>query len=188
MFDGTIGAGWSWSQRDGAMARRILAALAAGAGTLAVAGNAHTPITGTRLGLPLGACIARQRPGVREIRISYGAGRYDNIQPRRFRSRIGLAAVTCGCTSRTTPSSWTCPRPVKRSFPSARRSSDGIATAMAVSPQHVAAIRAAEARDECGSGRWPDLNVGAEGREQWREGRGIGVFEVKGVQGEPGRR
>jgi hypothetical protein len=61
-------------------------------------------------------------------------------------------------------------------------------TTSAVSPQHVGAIRAAEARDECGSGRWPDLNVGAEGREQWREGRGIGVFEVKGFQGEPGRR
>jgi hypothetical protein len=89
LFDGSIGAGWSWSQRDEAMARRILAAPAAGAGTLVVAGNAHTPITGTRLGLPLGACIARQRPGVREIRISYGAGRYYNIQPHRFRSRIG---------------------------------------------------------------------------------------------------
>jgi hypothetical protein len=89
LFDGTIEAGWSWSQRDEAMARRILAAPAAGAGTLVVAGNAHTPITGTRLGLPLGACIARQRPGVREIRISYGAGRCYNIQPRRFRSRIG---------------------------------------------------------------------------------------------------
>jgi hypothetical protein len=54
---------------------------------------------------------------------------------------------------------------------------------MAVSPQQVAAIRAAEARDECGSGRWPDLNVGAEGGEQWREGRWIGVFEVKGLPG-----
>ncbi|MFY9852036.1 MAG: hypothetical protein WAK83_31090, partial [Trebonia sp.] len=62
---------------------------AAGAGTLVVAGNAHTPITGTRQGLPLGAFIARQRPGVREIRIRYGAGRYYNIQPCRFRSRIG---------------------------------------------------------------------------------------------------
>src|SRR5580700_9326211 len=89
LFDGSIGAGWSWSQRDEAMARRILAAPAAGAGTLVVAGNAHTPITGTRQGLPLGAFIARQRPGVREIRIRYGAGRYYNIQPRRFRSRIG---------------------------------------------------------------------------------------------------
>jgi hypothetical protein len=45
LFDGTIGAGWSWSQRDEAMATRILAGAAAGLGTLAVAGNAHTPIS-----------------------------------------------------------------------------------------------------------------------------------------------
>lgn len=89
LFDGTIGAGWSWSDRDEAMARRILAAPAAGAGTLVVAGNAHTPVTGTHLGMPLGAWLARQRPGVREIRISYGSGCYYNMQPRRFR-RIGL--------------------------------------------------------------------------------------------------
>ena len=89
LFDGTIGAGWSWSQRDEAMARRILTAPAAGTGTVVVAGNAHTPVTATHLGLPLGACIARQRPGVRGIRISYGAGRYYNIQPRRFSSRLG---------------------------------------------------------------------------------------------------
>ena len=89
LFDGTIGADWSWSQRDEAMARRILAAPAAGTGTLVVAGNAHTPIAATRLGLPLGACVARQRPGVREIRISYSAGCYYNIQPRRFSGSIG---------------------------------------------------------------------------------------------------
>jgi len=89
LFDGATGAGWSWSQRDEAMARRILAAAAAGTGTLVVAGNAHTPTTGTRLGMPLGACLAQQRPGVREIRISYSGGRYYNIQPRRFRRRIG---------------------------------------------------------------------------------------------------
>jgi len=55
LFDGTIEADWSWSQHNEAMARRILAAPAAGAGTLVVAGNAHTPTTSTRLGLPLGA-------------------------------------------------------------------------------------------------------------------------------------
>lgn len=89
LFDGTIGADWSWSQRDAAMARRILAAAAADTGTLVVAGNAHTPTTRTPLGTPLGACLAEQRPGLREIRISYGGGRYYNIQPRRFRRRIG---------------------------------------------------------------------------------------------------
>jgi hypothetical protein len=91
LFDGTIEAGWSWSQRDEAMARRILAAPAGGTGTLVIAGNAHTPTSRTRYGIPLGACLARQRPGVREVRISYGGGRYYNIQPRRFRRRIGPA-------------------------------------------------------------------------------------------------
>jgi len=90
LFDGTMGEGWTWSQRDEAMGRRILAAPAAAAGTLVVAGNAHTPTARTGLGVPLGACLAGQRPGVREIRISYGGGRFYNIQPRRFRRRIGL--------------------------------------------------------------------------------------------------
>jgi hypothetical protein len=54
LFDGTIGAGWSWSDRDEAMARRILAATAAGTRTLAVAGNAHTPTRPTERGVPMG--------------------------------------------------------------------------------------------------------------------------------------
>jgi erythromycin esterase-like protein len=45
LFDGVIGEDWSWSQRDEAMARRLLAASGPGARTLAVAGNAHTPTT-----------------------------------------------------------------------------------------------------------------------------------------------
>jgi hypothetical protein len=90
LFDGTIGAGWDWSQHDEAMARRILAAPAAGTGTLVAAGNAHTPTARTRLGMPLGACLAQQRPGVREVRIRYRSGRYYNIQPHRFRRRIGI--------------------------------------------------------------------------------------------------
>jgi hypothetical protein len=89
LFDGTIGVSWSWSQRDEAMARRILAAPATDTGTLVVAGNAHTPTTRTSLGTPLGACLAQRQPGLREIRISYGGGRYYNIQPRQFRRRIG---------------------------------------------------------------------------------------------------
>jgi hypothetical protein len=83
LFDGAIEAGWSWSQRDEAMAARILAA-AAGNRTLAVAGNAHTPVSPTELGVPMGACLARRRPGVREIRINYGGGRYYNLRPGRF--------------------------------------------------------------------------------------------------------
>jgi hypothetical protein len=56
------------------------------------------------------------------------------------------------------------------------------------SPQHFAAVRAAEAGDECGSGRGPDLNVRAKGGEQWREGWRIGVLDVKGLEGKPVRR
>jgi hypothetical protein len=84
LFDGTIGAEWSWSQRDEAMATRILAGAAAGIGTLAVAGNAHTPVSRTELGVPMGACLARGRPGVREIRINYCGGNYYNFGPGRF--------------------------------------------------------------------------------------------------------
>jgi hypothetical protein len=39
LFDGVIGADWSWSQRDAAMARRILAASPQGTRTLVVAGK-----------------------------------------------------------------------------------------------------------------------------------------------------
>ena len=87
LFDGVIGAGWSWSQRDEAMARRLLAASPSGTRTLAVAGNAHTPTHPTDLGVPLGACLARQRPGIREIRINYGGGSFWNLQSRHFARR-----------------------------------------------------------------------------------------------------
>jgi hypothetical protein len=84
LFDGTIGAGWSWSQRDEAMATRILAGGAAGICTLAVAGNAHTPVSPIELGVPMGACLAQRRPGAREIRINYCGGYYYNLRPGRF--------------------------------------------------------------------------------------------------------
>jgi erythromycin esterase-like protein len=87
LFDGVIGADWSWSQRDEAMARRILAASPPGARTLAVAGNAHTPTSPIELGVPMGARLAGQRPGVREIRISYGSGGFYNGGPRQFARR-----------------------------------------------------------------------------------------------------
>jgi hypothetical protein len=61
--DGTMSADWNWSQRDEAMAGRILAAPPAATGTLVVAGNAHTRTARTRLGVPLGARLAGQRPG-----------------------------------------------------------------------------------------------------------------------------
>jgi hypothetical protein len=87
LFDGVIGASWSWSQRDEAMARRLLAGSPSGARTLAVAGNAHTPTGPTDLGIPLGACLARQRPGIREIQIRYGSGRFWNFKSSRFARR-----------------------------------------------------------------------------------------------------
>ena len=84
LFDGTIGADWSWSQRDEAMARRILAASPPDARTLVVAGNAHTPTSPIELGIPMGVRVAEQRPGVREIKIRYGGGGYYNGGPREF--------------------------------------------------------------------------------------------------------
>jgi hypothetical protein len=59
---------------------------------LVVAGNAHTPTTPTHLGIPLGACLARQRPGVLDIRIRYGSGHFYNSEPRRFAPATGIEA------------------------------------------------------------------------------------------------
>ncbi len=84
LFDGVTGEGWNWSQRDEAMARRLLAASGPGARTLAVAGNAHTPTSPSELGVPMGARLDGQRPGVREIRISYGSGGFYNCGSRQF--------------------------------------------------------------------------------------------------------
>ena len=40
--------------------------------------------------LLLGAHLARQRPGIRGIRIKYGGGRFCNLEPRRFRPRVNV--------------------------------------------------------------------------------------------------
>jgi hypothetical protein len=69
VFGGSIGPGWSWSQRDEAMARRLLAGSPCGARAPVAAGNAHSRASPADLGVPLGAWLARQRPGIREIRI-----------------------------------------------------------------------------------------------------------------------
>jgi hypothetical protein len=79
-----------WSRRESSMADRILAADTAPGGTLVVAGNAHTPMTPTTLGLPLGARLAEKRRGVREIRIRYGSGGYYNSRPRQFKRHFGF--------------------------------------------------------------------------------------------------
>ena len=58
LFDGAVDAGSSWSQRDEAMARRILAATP----TLAVAGSYHTATSPIELGVPMGAVLAGSGP------------------------------------------------------------------------------------------------------------------------------
>lgn len=60
LFNGMVGADWDWSDRDKAMAGRLLAAAPAQARTLAVAGNAHPPTGPTQLGVPMGAWLNRQ--------------------------------------------------------------------------------------------------------------------------------
>ena len=87
LFDGVVSADWSWSQRDEAMARRILATSPPSARTLVVAGNAHTPTSPIELGVPMGARVAEQRPGTREVQISYGGGSFYNGEPRQFARR-----------------------------------------------------------------------------------------------------
>jgi hypothetical protein len=77
LFDGVMSPGWSWPQRDAVMARRLLAGSlrdphAGGGGQCPHPGWSHGP------GVPLGAWLARQRPGIREIRICYGGGRFWN--------------------------------------------------------------------------------------------------------------
>ena len=38
----------------------------------------------------MGARVAEQRPGTREVRISYGGGSFYNLEPRQFARRTGL--------------------------------------------------------------------------------------------------
>jgi hypothetical protein len=83
LFDGVNEVGWS--MREAAMADRILSAQAPGVRTLVVAGNAHTALGPTGLGIPLGARLAERRPGVREVRIRYGNGGYYNLSAQRFK-------------------------------------------------------------------------------------------------------
>jgi len=77
----------SWSNRDAAMASRLLSAPEPAGGLLVVAGNAHTKTEETSLGTPLGARLAQHRPGVRAISIDYLSGSYFNLAERRFADR-----------------------------------------------------------------------------------------------------
>jgi hypothetical protein len=89
----TLFDGWSdvgWSLREASMSERILMADLPDRGTLVVAGNMHTPMTETTLGLPLGARLAAKRPGVREVQIRYGSGGFYNARPRKFKSHFSF--------------------------------------------------------------------------------------------------
>ena len=52
-----------------------------------VAGNAHTPVRPTELGVPMGARVAGQRPGTRDVQISYGGRSFYNCEPGQFARR-----------------------------------------------------------------------------------------------------
>jgi hypothetical protein len=64
-----------WTQRDAAMAARVLSAPYAPGGRLVVAGNLHTCLEPLPAGDPLGSQLARQRPGLCSIECVYGRGR-----------------------------------------------------------------------------------------------------------------
>ena len=85
-----MGRRW-WSERDAAMARRVLADPEASGGRLVVAGDLHTRLEplpasdpiGAEIGVPMGAELARRRPGLCSIDCVYGPGQFYNLGPRR---------------------------------------------------------------------------------------------------------
>jgi len=90
LFDGTTDADEDWPQRGEAMAARILAGATAASGTLAVAGSTDTPAISASPGVPLSTRLSRQRPGVLDIRISYGRGGYYNMRPSQIHPSISI--------------------------------------------------------------------------------------------------
>jgi len=92
----------SWSARDRALAEAALAATEACDGALVVAGNAHTPLSDTRHGTPMGVWIARARPGVAQVLINYCSGSVFNFGEQMFPDRFATEptarlCVTDGC-------------------------------------------------------------------------------------------
>jgi hypothetical protein len=85
-----LGRRW-WSERDAAMARRVLAAPDAPGGRLVVAGDLHTrlePLPASdpieaEIGVPMGVELVRRRPGLCSIDCVYGPGQFYNLGPRR---------------------------------------------------------------------------------------------------------
>lgn len=81
-----------WTARDHAMARRILDHTSPAGRTLVVAGNAHTPTTRTKLGIPMGAWLAEERHGLRSVRINYGKGAIYNMASKPLASSDQLTS------------------------------------------------------------------------------------------------
>jgi hypothetical protein len=77
----------AWTEGDAAMAARVLAAPDAVGGRLVVAGNLHTKLEPLSIGVPMGAHLARQRPGLCSIDCVYGRGRFYNVGSRSMRSK-----------------------------------------------------------------------------------------------------
>jgi hypothetical protein len=124
LFGGAIGADWSWSQRDEAMARRILAASAPRARTLAVSGQRPHPGQPHRAGRPDGrppGRAAARRPGdpdqLRQRRLLQRRatpihpprrpGGPDTALPARQRTRPGPAPGHRGCRAPPTATTTT---------------------------------------------------------------------------------
>jgi len=85
-----MGRRW-WSERDAAMADRVLTVSNALGGWLVVAGNLHTrlrplpasdPIA-VLIGVPMGVELARRRRGLASIECVYGPGQFYNLGSRR---------------------------------------------------------------------------------------------------------
>jgi hypothetical protein len=81
-----------WTERDAGMARRVLAAPDPVGGRLVVAGGLHVrleplpdehPIA-AHVGIPMGAELARQRPGLCSTECVYGPGGFYNVGPRHI--------------------------------------------------------------------------------------------------------
>jgi hypothetical protein len=87
----------SWTERDVAMAGRVLAAPDAVGGRLVVAGNLHTKLEPLPVGVPMGVHLARQRPGLCSIDFVYGPGRFYNLGPRPLGDRLPGAHLDAPC-------------------------------------------------------------------------------------------
>jgi hypothetical protein len=75
---------WDAQQVEREMADRVLAGTGLRRPTLVVAGNAHTSTVANEFGAPMGVHLRAVRPGVRDIRIHYGGGRFYSRESQEF--------------------------------------------------------------------------------------------------------